>query len=385
MPGNPAIRGLTARSQEPQQHSGGHPRQLDVLYPGASGKTAADRTRKRTLTATVSTTVDASGGGGGPPPRPLRRAPLDLSRGARHGGQRPRPARRPRPDLAGHRAGRQRRTADGDNPAAGQLQLRGDGGRPHPAAGRRRAGRRARRALLDGGDLRILHRPGHRPVRVRRNGQLRRLPVPGQRGLMDRIRFGAAYYAEYQHRPDLEADFELMVKAGFSVIRVGESVWSTWEPEDGRFELDWLEPVLDAAHRHDIGVILGTPTYAVPMWLTRRYPEIAAETASGHRVGWGARQEVNFAHAAYRFHAERVIRQGAGRYRGHPAITGYQVDDEPGFRVPHTPGVLKSSWTGCAAATAPSAGSTRSGAWRTGRTGCRDGAICVARRATSSP
>ena len=117
------------------------------------------------------------------------------------------------------------------------------------------------------------------------------------------------------------------------MIRVGESVWSTWEPEDGRFELDWLEPVLDAAHRHDIGVILGTPTYAVPMWLARRYPEIAAETASGHRVGWGARQEVNFAHAAYRFHAERVIRQVVGRYRDHPAITGYQVDNEPGLRL----------------------------------------------------
>ena len=150
---------------------------------------------------------------------------------------------------------------------------------------------------------------------------------------MDRIRFGAAYYAEYQRRPDLEADFELMAKAGFSVIRVGESVWSTWEPEDGRFELDWLEPVLDAAQRHDIGVILGTPTYAVPMWLARRYPEIAAETPSGHRIGWGARQEVNFTHAAYRFHAERVIRQVVGRYRDHPAIIGYQVDNEPGLRL----------------------------------------------------
>jgi beta-galactosidase len=150
---------------------------------------------------------------------------------------------------------------------------------------------------------------------------------------MGGIRFGAAYYAEYQRRPDLEADFELMAKAGFSVIRVGESVWSTWEPEDGRFELDWLEPVLDAAQRRDIEVILGTPTYAVPMWLARRYPEIAAETASGHRVGWGARQEVNFAHAAYRFHAERVIRQVVGRYRDHPAVTGYQVDNEPGLRL----------------------------------------------------
>ncbi len=158
---------------------------------------------------------------------------------------------------------------------------------------------------------------------------------------MDRIGFGAAYYAEYQHRPDLEADFELMAKAGFSVIRVGESVWSTWEPEDGRFELDWLEPVLDAAHRHDIGVILGTPTYAVPMWLTRRYPEIAAETSSGHRVGWGGRQEVNFAHAAYRFHAERVIRQVVGRYADHPAVTGYQVDNEPGLRLLYNTGVFE--------------------------------------------
>lgn len=150
---------------------------------------------------------------------------------------------------------------------------------------------------------------------------------------MDRIGFGAAYYAEYQRCPDLQADFDLMAKAGFSVIRVGESVWSTWEPQDGRFELDWLEPVLDAARDREIGVILGTPTYAVPMWLARRYPEIAAETASGHLVGWGARQEVNFTHAAYRFHAERVIRQVVGRYRDHPAIIGYQVDNEPGLRL----------------------------------------------------
>jgi beta-galactosidase len=157
---------------------------------------------------------------------------------------------------------------------------------------------------------------------------------------MDRVRFGAAYYAEYQHRPDPEADLELMAKAGYSVIRVGESVWSTWEPEDARFELDWLEPVLDAAHRHDIGVILGTPTYAVPMWLARRYPEIAAETASGHRVGWGARQEVNFEHPAYRFHAERVIRQVVGRYSDHPAIIGYQLDNEPGLRLLYNPDVF---------------------------------------------
>ena len=146
------------------------------------------------------------------------------------------------------------------------------------------------------------------------------------------IRFGAAYYAEY-HRTDVEADLDLMADAGFTVIRVGESVWSTWEPEEGVFDLEWLHPVLEGAHRRGIGVILGTPTYAVPMWLTRLYPEIAGETAGRHRVGWGARQEVNFAHAAYRFHAERVIRKVVERYGDHPAVIGFQVDNEPGLRL----------------------------------------------------
>ena len=72
-----------------------------------------------------------------------------------------------------------------------------------------------------------------------------------------------------------------MAAAGLTVIRVGESVWSTWEPEDGRFELEWLAPVLDGAHARGIKVILGTPTYAMPPWLVRKYPEVTAERKTG--------------------------------------------------------------------------------------------------------
>ena len=49
-------------------------------------------------------------------------------------------------------------------------------------------------------------------------------PPPGRPGL----RFGAAYYPEYQPRPDLDRDLDLMRAAHFNVIRVGESVWSTF-------------------------------------------------------------------------------------------------------------------------------------------------------------
>ena len=60
---------------------------------------------------------------------------------------------------------------------------------------------------------------------------------------------------------------------------------------------------------------------------TRRSP---ASARTGQRIGWGARQEVDFTHPAFRFHAERVIRQIVGRYADHPAVIGFQVDNEPG-------------------------------------------------------
>ncbi|MCX5094144.1 beta-galactosidase [Streptomyces sp. NBC_00365] len=164
-----------------------------------------------------------------------------------------------------------------------------------------------------------------------------------------RVLFGAAYYHEYQPgygpdvRPDeqLKTDLDLMADARFTVIRIGESVWSTWEPENGRFELDWLQPVLDGAHERGISVILGTPTYAVPPWLARQYPEITGERRTGERIGWGARQEADFTHPAFRFHAERIIRKVVARYADHPAVIGFQVDNEPGLELFHNHGVFQ--------------------------------------------
>ena len=156
-----------------------------------------------------------------------------------------------------------------------------------------------------------------------------------------RVLFGAAYYHEYQPYERLKLDLDQMAEARFTVIRVGESVWSTWEPENGRFDLDWLQPVLDGAHERGIAVVLGTPTYAVPPWLARLYPEITGERSTGQRIGWGARQEVDFTHPAFLFHAERVVRQIAGRYAGHPAVIGFQVDNEPGNELLHNHAVFQ--------------------------------------------
>ncbi|QAV71548.1 beta-galactosidase [Salinibacterium sp. UTAS2018] len=152
--------------------------------------------------------------------------------------------------------------------------------------------------------------------------------------------FGAAYYNEYQTIERLDLDLDLMQQANFSVIRVGESVWSTWEPEDNTFNLEWLEPILDGAHARGIHVILGTPTYALPPWLQTKHPELLAHSATGTPLSWGGRQEVDYSSPLFRTYAERIIRAVVGRYSSHPAVIGYQVDNEPGLELFHNPGTF---------------------------------------------
>jgi beta-galactosidase len=151
------------------------------------------------------------------------------------------------------------------------------------------------------------------------------------------ILFGAAYYAEYQVSDRMDEDFDLMAAAGFTVIRVGESVWSTWEPRDGEFDLEWLLPVLEGAQARGIRVILGTPTYAIPPWLQVKHPELAGQRATGVPTPWGSRQEVDYSQPLFRSYAERIIRAVVSRYATHPAIIGFQVDNEPGLFAFHNP------------------------------------------------
>ena len=71
------------------------------------------------------------------------------------------------------------------------------------------------------------------------------------------ILYGAAYYNEYMPGDQdarLEKDIALMKAAGLNVVRMGESTWSLWEPEDGRFEYAWMDKIVDAMGKAGIKV-----------------------------------------------------------------------------------------------------------------------------------
>ena len=154
------------------------------------------------------------------------------------------------------------------------------------------------------------------------------LAVPGQAQFKQSFPlFGVAYYDEYMPYERLEKDIQMMKDAGINVVRIAESTWSTVEPKDGTFNFRHIDRVLSAMHKAGIKVIIGTPTYAVPAWLVKKHPEILAITPSGQNQ-YGPRQNMDITNKDFLMHAERVIRKIMEHVKDHPAIIGYQVDNE---------------------------------------------------------
>ena len=139
--------------------------------------------------------------------------------------------------------------------------------------------------------------------------------------------YGVAYYDEYMPTDRLDEDVRMMKECGINFVRIGESTWGYTEPQDGVFNTGWMIRVLDAMHKAGIKVIVGTPTYSLPTWLAKKHPEILVENKSG-KSRYGPRQNMDITHPAYRFYAERVIRKIMETVHNHPAVIGYQLDNE---------------------------------------------------------
>jgi beta-galactosidase len=153
-------------------------------------------------------------------------------------------------------------------------------------------------------------------------------PHPFAPDKMDTVLYGAAYYSEYMPYERLEKDVQLMQQAGINVVRLGESSWGLWEPQDGKFEYAWMDRIVERMHQAGIQVIMGTPTYSIPAWLYKEHPEIAIQRFGGQTVTFGYRQNTDLANATYRFYCDRIIRKIVAHYKDNPSVIGFQVDNE---------------------------------------------------------
>ncbi|MBM7568538.1 beta-galactosidase [Paenibacillus sacheonensis] len=144
----------------------------------------------------------------------------------------------------------------------------------------------------------------------------------------DAFMLGVCYYPEHWEETLWEDDFRRMREMDMSVIRVGEFAWTIFEPVEGEFRFDLFERALDAAHRHGLQVIMGTPTATPPAWLTEKYPEVLNVSQKGVTYRHGMRRHYNYNSPIYRDLCERITRKMAERFANHPAVIGWQLDNE---------------------------------------------------------
>jgi beta-galactosidase len=145
---------------------------------------------------------------------------------------------------------------------------------------------------------------------------------------VDRVRLGVCYYPEQWSRELWADDFRRMRALGFSVVRMAEFGWSIFEPEEDEFSFELFDRAIDAAHAAGLEVILGTPTATPPAWLTYRYPEVLNATPSGVRFQHGMRRHYTYNAPKYQELSARIVRRMAERYANHPAVIGWQIDNE---------------------------------------------------------
>ncbi|MDR7159952.1 beta-galactosidase [Arthrobacter sp. BE255] len=147
------------------------------------------------------------------------------------------------------------------------------------------------------------------------------------------IAYGGDYNPEQWPASVRLEDLELMKEAGVTFLSVGIFSWALLEPAEGEYDFGWLDEVLDNLAANGIKVALATATAAPPAWLVRKHPGILPVTADGTVLGPGSRRHYTPSSAAFRRYATGITRIIAERYKDHPALALWHVDNELGCHI----------------------------------------------------
>src|ERR1700739_3206024 len=85
---------------------------------------------------------------------------------------------------------------------------------------------------------------------------------------------GVDYYPDQTPESLWEEDARMMADFGITNVRIAEFAWALMEPSERKLGFAWLKRSGVLLNKHNIAIILGTPSAAPPPWLTVTYPEV---------------------------------------------------------------------------------------------------------------
>ena len=118
----------------------------------------------------------------------------------------------------------------------------------------------------------------------------------------------------------LKQDVELMKKADINCVSVGIFSWAHLEPNEGEYDFDWLEKIIDNLYKNGIYTVLATPSGAKPLWMSEKYEEIRRVQNNGVRDLSGARHNHCYTSPVYREKTREMDKRLAKRFANHPGV-----------------------------------------------------------------
>ena len=145
---------------------------------------------------------------------------------------------------------------------------------------------------------------------------------------MDKLTLGVCYYPEHWPEELWAEDLDRMLELGIEMIRIAEFAWNKFEPKEGEFTFEFFDRFLKLAHSKGMKVIFCTPTATPPAWLTHKYPEVLNASVDGTLYRHGTRRHYTYNSPVYQELSARIVEKLASHYCSHPAIIGWQIDNE---------------------------------------------------------
>lgn len=140
---------------------------------------------------------------------------------------------------------------------------------------------------------------------------------------------GSAYYPNNLSKLQIEEDAKLMKLAGFTVARMGDLVWDSMEPTEGKYDFSWLKfSVNELANNGIESFFLTTPTAAIPKWMYDKHPEIMQITATWERKPFGKRRHACINNPVYRNNCVKIATALATEFKNNKHVIAWQIDNE---------------------------------------------------------
>ena len=135
-------------------------------------------------------------------------------------------------------------------------------------------------------------------------------------------------WLDYPHI--LKQDIELLKKADINSVSIGIFAWAKLEPEEGVYDFDWLEKIIDELYENGIYSVLATPSGAKPLWMSEKYEEIRRVQKNGVRDLSGQRHNHCYTSPVYREKVKEMNRRLAERFASHPGVILWHLSNEYG-------------------------------------------------------